>query len=108
MYSGPLYKDMETNNNEVTLHFDHTGRGLLIKGDQLRGFTVAGKDRKFYQADAEISGDRVIVSSEAVRNPAAVRYSWANNPDGNLYNKSGLPASPFRTDDWPGITAEKP
>jgi len=65
------------------------------------GFTVAGADGRFVQADAAIRGDRVVVWSDAVPSPVAVRYAWADNPEGsNLFNAEGLPASPFRTDDW--------
>ena len=71
----------------------------------MRGFAIAGADRKFHWADARIDGDTVIVSSRDVTNPVAVRYAWADSPKCNLFNKDGLPASPFRTDDWPGITA---
>ncbi|MBC7288246.1 MAG: sialate O-acetylesterase, partial [Armatimonadetes bacterium] len=81
--------------------------GLVANGDELKGFAVAGPDRKFYWAKAQIEGDTVVVSCDEVPNIAAVRYGWANNPIGNLYNKEGLPASPFRTDDWPGVTADK-
>jgi sialate O-acetylesterase len=71
------------------------------------GFAVAGEDKKFVWADAAIEGDSVVVSSKEVAKPVAVRYGWADNPDCNLYNKEGIPASPFRTDDWPGVTAPK-
>ena len=69
-----------------------------------KGFAIAGEDKKFVWADAKIDGDTVVVCSEKVAEPVAVRYAWADNPDCNLYNKAGLPASPFRTDDWPGVT----
>jgi sialate O-acetylesterase len=106
VYSGPLYKKMGTavQGNEVVVEFDHTGTGLLAKDKYgyLKGFAVAGEDKKFYWAKAYLTPDnKVIVSSEAVLKPVAVRYAWADNPDdANLYNKEGLPASPFRTDDW--------
>ena len=73
----------------------------------LLGFTIAGKDHKFYQAKAEIAGDTVVVSSELVDAPIAVRYGWADHPLVNLFNREGLPASPFRTDDFRGITQPK-
>ena len=76
----------------------------MAKGGELKGFAVAGPDRKFYWANAEIQGDTVVVSAPEVPYIVAVRYGWANNPICNLYNKEGLPASPFRTDDWPGVT----
>ena len=69
-------------------------------GDKLQGFAIAGEDQKFVWADAKIDGDRVIVSSPEVKSPVAVRYAWADNPTFNLYNDAGIPASPFRTDDW--------
>jgi sialate O-acetylesterase len=108
VYSGPIYKSMKAEGNQVILNFDHVGGGLVAKADeQLKGFAVAGEDRKFVWADARIDGDTVVVSSEDVSEPVAVRYAWADNPVCNLYNKEGLPASPFRTDDWPGVTVDK-
>jgi sialate O-acetylesterase len=77
-------------------------------GVPLTGFAVAGEDRKFHNAKAEIVGDTVVVTCEAVAKPVAVRFGWAQHPVVNLFNKAGLPASPFRTDDWPGMTAPKP
>ena len=70
----------------------------------MRGFAIAGADQKFVWAKATIVGNKIVVSSDQVPIPVAVRYAWADNPDCNLYNKEGLPASPFRTDDWPGVT----
>jgi sialate O-acetylesterase len=99
-YSGPIYQSQVIKGATIELAFTHTDNGLIAKGDTLRGFTIAGADKKFYPARAVISGNRVIVSSSDVANPAAVRYAWANNPDCNLYNGAGLPASPFRTDEW--------
>jgi sialate O-acetylesterase len=85
----------------VTLTFDHVGGGLTAKGGgKLEGFAIAGADKKFVWADAKIDGDKVVVSSKDVKKPAAVRYAWAANPKFNLFNKDGIPASPFRTDDW--------
>lgn len=104
VFSGPIYRSMQIVDGKVVITFDHVGSGLTVKGDQLTGFAIAGADKKFVWADAQIVGDQVVVSSPKVGNPAAVRYAWANNPACNLYNKEGLPASPFRTDDWPGIT----
>ena len=107
VYSGPIYRGMTKKGNEISLEFDHVGGGLVAKGGgHLEGFAIAGADRKFVWADASIAGDTVVVSSPRVSDPVAVRYAWADNPACNLYNKEGLPASPFRTDDWPGITAE--
>ena len=107
-YSGPIYKSKRTEGNKITLEFEHVGGGLIAsEGESLKGFAVAGADRKFVWADAKIEGDTVVISSDEVSEPAAVRYGWANNPVCNLYNKEGLPASPFRTDDWPGVTVDK-
>ncbi len=106
VYSGPLYDSMSLENSRIRIRFTNSGSGLVTKDNiPLSGFAVAGEDRKFVWADAEIDGDEVVVWSDSIAAPAAVRYGWANNPDCNLYNKEGLPASPFRTDDWPGITA---
>jgi len=99
---------MEKDGKRIRVKFKHTGSGLIAKGEEgLRGFAVAGVDRKFYWAEAEIEADTVLVWSDKVPKPVAVRYAWASNPQGNLYNREGLPASPFRTDDWPGITANE-
>ncbi len=107
VYSGPIYKSMKTERNKITLSFDHVGGGLVAKGEgPLKGFAVAGADKKFVWADAKIDGDTIIVGSAEVSEPAAVRYAWADNPVCNLYNAEGLPASPFRTDDWPGVTVD--
>jgi sialate O-acetylesterase len=100
VYSGPLYESMEANGNTVELAFTHVGGGLTADGGQLTGFTIAGADRRFVEADARISGDKVLVRSDEVAEPVAVRYGWHNDPDCSLFNKEGLPASPFRTDDW--------
>jgi sialate O-acetylesterase len=99
-YSGPIYQTQAIQGNKIELTFTHTDKGLLAKGDTLKGFTIAGADKKFYPAQAIISGTKVIVTSSDVTNPVAVRYAWANNPICNLYNGVNLPASPFRTDDW--------
>lgn len=103
-YSGPIFDYMMIEGGKARISFKHTGRGLTMKGDKLEGFSIAGKDRKFVWAAAVIEGDKVVVSSDAVPNPVAVRYAWADNPAANLYNEANLPASPFRTDDWPGVT----
>jgi len=104
VYSGPIYKSMKITGNKIHLKFDHVDGGLVAKGDKLTGFAIAGADKKFGWAQAKIEGDKVIGWSEKVPNPVAVRYAWANNPVCNLYNKEGLPAEPFRTDEWPGVT----
>jgi len=106
VYCGPLYESMERKGKNVVLHFNHIGGGLVAQGDDLKGFAIAGQGRKFVWADARIEGDTVVVSSDEVSQPVAVRYAWADNPLCNLYNKAGLPASPFRTDTWPGVTAD--
>jgi len=104
-YSGPMYKSMKVEGGKVRLAFDHVGGGLVAKGGgPLKGFAVAGKDKQWHWAEAEIDGKTVVVSSDEVARPVAVRYAWADNPDCNLANEEGLPASPFRTDHWPGVT----
>ena len=102
VYSGPLYDSMKVEGDQIQIRFTSVGSGLEAKGGTLKSFAIAGPDRKFHWADAQIANDTVIVSSPAVPNPVAVRYGWAGSPECNLYNKEGLPASPFRTDDWPG------
>jgi sialate O-acetylesterase len=101
VYSSPLYDSMKVDGSRVRVSFKQAGGGLVAKGEKLSGFSVAGEDRVFVWADATIDGDSVVVSSDKVQKPLAVRYAWADNPECNLYNKEGLPASPFRTDDWP-------
>ena len=113
VYSGPVYHSMKINRNKIRLTFINCGTGLesgvppwtssgIIpkKSTELTGFAIAGSERKFVWAKAEIIGDEVVVYSERISNPVAVRFDWADNPKGNLYNKEGLPASPFRTDSW--------
>ena len=108
VYSGPIYKSMKIENDKVILYFDHVGGGLVAALDEpLKGFAIAGADRKFVWADAKIDGDNIVVSSGEVSAPVTVRYAWADNPVCNLYNEEGLPASPFRTDSWGGITVDK-
>ncbi len=97
-YSGPLYESMTVAKGKITLHFRHVGSGLVAKDGPLKGFSIAGKDKTFVPARAEIQGNTVVVSAEGIADPQAVRYGWANVPDVNLFNKEGLPASPFRTD----------
>jgi len=97
-YSGPVYRSMSIAGDKAVLAFTHTGSGLMAKDGDLRGFMVAGSDGRFFPARAEIKGETVEVSSPKVPVPAAVRYGWAYVPDVNLFNKEGLPASPFRTD----------
>jgi sialate O-acetylesterase len=104
VYSGPVFKGMEILENRIVLGFDHIGSGLVAKDKYgyLKSFAVAGSDKKFVWARAYVTPENtVVVSSEAVKNPVAVRYAWADNPDdANLYNMEGLPACPFRTDSW--------
>jgi len=99
-YSGPLFQSATVGANDITLSFTHTGSGLVSNnGEALSQFAIAGADKKFVWANARIEGNTVVVSSDRVPQPKYVRYAWSDNPDGaNLYNKEGLPASPFRTD----------
>lgn len=97
-YSGPVYKAMAMQGNSIRLQFGQLCGGLVVNGEKLTGFTICGADKQFVPADAVIDGSTVVVSSPAVPQPVAVRYDWANNPVGNLYNKANLPATPFRTD----------
>jgi hypothetical protein len=98
--SGPLPAGHEVKNGSIVLKFTHTHGGLKSKEPELKGFAIAGADRKWVWAAAKIQGDTVIVSSPEVKAPVAVRYAWADNPVAPLTNGAGLPASPFRTDDW--------
>lgn len=104
VYSGPTLASVERFPGSVRLHFAHTDGGLVVKGEKLGEFAVAGEDHKWYWADARIDGDTVVVSSASVPNPKEVRYAWQSNPAATLFNGAGLPAGPFRTDNWPGIT----
>ncbi|HMJ65010.1 MAG TPA: 9-O-acetylesterase, partial [Candidatus Binatia bacterium] len=104
VYSGPTYKGMKVKDGKAVLSFDHVGGGLEARGGELKGFAIAGADKKFVWAKAEIQGDKIVVSNSEVSEPVAVRYGWADCPVVNLWNKDGLPASPFRTDDFPMIT----
>lgn len=107
-YSGPMYVSKQVAGNKVLLNFKNTNDGLQAKkSGSLKGFAIAGEDKKFHWAQATIKGNQVVVWSEEVAHPVAVRYDWANNPEGNLYNGAGLPAGPFRTDDWKGVTFGK-
>ena len=107
VYSGPVYSSMRADGNKVYVDFDPMGAGLLVKDryGYVKGFAVAGEDRVFHWARGMLQGNQVVLHSSQVEHPVAVRYGWADNPeDVNLYNREGLPASPFRTDEWPGIT----
>ena len=108
-FSGPMYQSFTTDGNKVTLSFTHVGNGLVVKDKYgyLKGFEIAGADKKFYYGKADVKNNQVIVYSDSVPNPVAVRYGWADDmPEVNLYNKDGFPASPFRTDTWKGVTEE--
>jgi len=104
IYSGPLYREMRKEGAAIRIFFDEVDGGLTARGPELKGFVIAGPDKIFHWAQARIDGNTVLVSAPEEPEPAAVRYGWANNPPCNLYNKAGLPASPFRTDAWPGVT----
>lgn len=105
MASGPQYKSFQQEGNRIRLHFKHTGTGLSTKdGKEVKGFAIAGKDKVFHWAKAIIEGSEVIVYADEVTEPEAVRYAWADNPLCNLVNSANLPALPFRTDEWKGIT----
>ena len=105
--SGPLFDRYKTEGDRVRIHFKYGADLKTIDGGPVKGFAIAGEDRHFVWAEARIEGDSVVVSSPTVLKPVAVRYGWADNPIVNLYNGAGLPASPFRTDDWPGVTAAR-
>jgi len=101
--SGPIYKSCQVEGSQIRVAFDHLGGGLDARGGLLKAFAIAGADKRFVWADAHIEGDTVVVSSAEVCAPVALRYGWADNPPCNLYSRAGLPASPFRTDDWPPV-----
>ena len=99
--SGPAYQSMTIKGNKIILSFSDIGAGLVAKNGKLQQFAIAGADKQFVWADAVIEGNKVVVQASGIDKPLAVRYAWADNPQGcNLYNKEGLPASPFRTDNW--------
>jgi sialate O-acetylesterase len=100
-YSGPVFKNAKPDGNRLIVSFNHLGGGLVAKGGELKGFTIAGKDGKFIPAQATIEGDTIVVSADGITSPADVRYNWAMNTEGNLYNREGLPAPPFRSDAAP-------
>lgn len=108
--TGPVYKSMAVEGNRIRLQFDKVGDGLVLKdgsGPYLKGFAIAGADRKFVWAQGKLEGNTLVLSSDQVPQPVAVRYAWGNSPFVNLYNKENLPASSFRTDTWPGVTEGK-
>ena len=96
--------DLKINSDKIALNFKSIGGGLEAKGGELKGFIIAGEDKVWHEAKAEIKGKTVIVAASEVAKPVAVRYAWAKFPTCNLYNKEGLPAVPFRTDDWAMVT----
>ena len=104
VYAGPTFVSADRHPDSITIHFAHIDGGLVIKGAKLEEFSLAGEDHKWHWADARIEGDTVVVFSPEVPNPLEVRYAWQSNPAATLYNGAGLPAVPFRTDNWPGIT----
>ena len=104
-YSGPIYKSMEIRGNRIVLSFDHVLDGLgTSDGGPLKGFSICGADRTFVWAEATIVNDKIEVTAPGISEPVAVRYAWSSNPACNLLNSAGLPASPFRTDHFKGIT----
>jgi sialate O-acetylesterase len=107
--NGPTYKSLDIVGNKCTVRFDTAGSDLITwYGEPLAGFAIAGADQKWKWAEARIGGpDSVEVWSSEVTEPVAVRYNWADNPQGNLYNEAYLPAYPFRTVDWDGVTVGK-
>jgi sialate O-acetylesterase len=100
VYSGPIYQSSTIDSNRIIISFSNTGSGLVTNDDEAPGeFAIAGADKKFVWANTKIEGDKVIVWSDEIAEPKYVRYAWADDPvNPNLYNKEGLPASPFRTD----------
>lgn len=102
--SGPWFHSIAAGDGRIHIHFNHTDGGLQLKGPTTRSFAIAGNDRKFVWAQAAIDDDSIVVSSPSVPHPVAVRYAWDANPEACLYNGAGLPAVPFRSDDWPGVT----
>jgi len=107
-FSGPIYDSYRIEGNKIRISFKYADKGLKTpNGETLKGFAIAGLDHQFHWATAQIIGTDVILSYKDIENPIAVRYGWAANPVCNLFNSADLPASPFRTDDWPGITIGK-
>lgn len=102
IYSGPIYKSMKIDGNKIILSFTNVGSGLVAKpGSELKGFEICGKNDVYFAAKAKIQNNHIVLWCNEVTSPVAARYAWANNPEGvNLYNKEGLPASPFRTNDY--------
>ena len=103
-FQGPTLTSVDRHSASIILHFSHADGGLIAKGGKLAEFSIAGDDRKWVWGDARIQGDTIVVSSPLVLSPKEVRYAWQSNPATTLFNGEGLPAAPFRTDKWPGIT----
>ena len=106
-HSGPVYRSARFSKGKAILSFHHVGQGLQARGKSLTGFQICGSNREWHWAEARIEGRRVVVSSAKVSEPIAVRYGWADFPVVNLFNVDGLPATPFRTDNFPMVTAPK-
>jgi len=100
IFSGPLYKSMEINRNKIELNFDFADDGLMVKNKNETNFLIAGKNKRFLPAKIKVKGNSLIVWSRKIKNPVAIRYAWSNTAKATLFNKNGLPASSFRTDDW--------
>jgi sialate O-acetylesterase len=107
-HEGPAFRSLDHLEHALRLHFDHSEGGLEVHGEAPAEFSVAGADHVWHWAEAKLDGDGVIVSSPDVTNPDAVRYAWQANPRATLFNHAGLPAVPFRSDDWPGVTDNRP
>jgi sialate O-acetylesterase len=107
-FSGPAYRSIDRSGNSIRIKFDHIDGGLQVHGDELEEFSIAGRDRQWHWAKAKIDGDTVVVTSADVAEPQEVRYAWQSNPKATLFNGAGLPAAPFRSDDWPGVTDQRP
>ena len=105
--SGPTYKQSKIEGGKIVIDFDNLSDGLMAKYQTINGFTICGDDKYFYPAKAVIVGKTIEVTSEKVPKPVAVRFGWKNYPVVNLYNKEGLPAVPFKTDDFPWTTMPK-
>ena len=106
-YQGPTLKSVDHLPGALRIRFDHIDGGLVVKGGKLEEFSIAGEDHKWHWAEARIEGDAIVLSSPSVRSPEAARYAWQSFPKATLYNGAGLPATPFRTDNWPGITGSR-
>jgi sialate O-acetylesterase len=104
VFSGPLYREQSVEDGSIRIHFDHVGSGLVAKEGDLSHFEIAGEDQNYHPAKAVIEGETVVVSSSQVASPVAVRFAWSNVAEPNLFNKEGLPASSFCTDQWKRIT----